>query len=326
MDFLTIITDVQEKGRRLDHFLKEHPDLKTNQSLSRERLKNMITNGHILVNNASVKPSYKIKGLEEISISFPPPEPTDLVATNIPLDILHEDDDILIVNKQAGLTVHPAPGHYDDTLVNALLYHASDSLSLVGDHMRPGIVHRLDKDTSGVMVTAKTDAAHLHLSQQFADHSIARMYHGICYGSPQKPSGTIQGNIARHPHHRQKMALHATKGKPATTHYKVLKQYVVDGFPVLSLVAFTLETGRTHQIRVHATHHHFPLVGDPLYGGIPPFINKLSETEQTLLRDYPYQALHARSLGLIHPTTKEEVSFETDYPEKMRGLMAVFFN
>ena len=231
-----------------------------------------------------------------------------------------------MINKPIGLTVHPAAGHYDDTLVNALLYHCKGTLSGIGGVMRPGIVHRLDKDTSGVMVSAKNDKAHHHLSQQFADHSITRTYHAVVRGTPKTQTGTITGNIGRHPHHRQKMALLPTGGKHAVTHYNVLKQAVYDGYVIASLVEFTLETGRTHQIRVHASSSGFALVGDSLYAPNQHyFLQKAPVDIADAIKNFPVQALHAKILGFLHPKNNKYVEFESDYNDILKELVEKLF-
>ena len=277
-DIITFIVPEKAQGTRLDKFLSSETPLLEENDLSRARIQSLLEEGHILLNKKTSKASYKVKVGDIITIELPEPQAAEPQAVNLPLDILYEDQDVIVINKAAGMTVHPAAGHYDDTLVNALLFHCKESLSGIGGILRPGIVHRLDKDTSGVMIVAKNDHAHHHLSEQFAEHSIKRRYHAICYGSPNTKTGTIVGNIGRAPHQRQKMTVLKEGGKHATTHFNVLKHKKSENLIILSLVEFALETGRTHQIRVHASHSGFPLVGDPLYGGgKPSFLKKFTE-------------------------------------------------
>lgn len=313
------------EGMRLDKYLASETDLLEKNDLSRARIQSLLEGGAILLNGKPSKASYKIKIQDIISVSIPAPQEAEPQPVNLPLNILFEDDDVIVINKAAGMTVHPAAGHYDDTLVNALLFHCKDSLSGIGGVLRPGIVHRIDKDTSGVMVVAKNDQAHHHLSNQFAEHSIQRRYHAVCFGSPNTKTGTIVGNIGRAPHQRQKMTVLKEGGKHATTHFEVINQKKIDNYIILSLIEFQLETGRTHQIRVHASHSGFPLVGDPIYGkGKPAFLKKLSDAERATLQKYPYQALHACILGFIHPKTEEYMEFKSDYNAPFTDLMNIF--
>ena len=310
------------QGMRLDKFLSTETNLMAEYDFSRARIQSLLETGHILLQGKIVKASYKVKAGDIISVTFPEIQEAVPKAVKLPLNILYEDKDIIVVNKAAGMTVHPAPGHYDDTLVNALLFHCKDSLSGIGGVIRPGIVHRLDKDTSGVMVAAKNNRSHHHLSEQFSAHSIKRRYHAICYGSPNTRSGTIIGNIGRAPYQRQKMTVLKEGGKHAVTHFEVLKQKKSDNMIILSLVEFVLETGRTHQIRVHASHSGFPLVGDPLYGSNrPSFIKKLPQAQKEKIVQYPYQALHACSLGFIHPKTEEYIEFHSDYNDCLKEIL-----
>jgi 23S rRNA pseudouridine1911/1915/1917 synthase len=245
--------------------------------------------------------------------------PTDLVPENIPLEILFEDDYLIIINKPAGLVVHPAPGHYTGTLVNAILYHCPD-LRGIGAERRPGIVHRLDMGTSGVMVVAKDHKAHEGLVSLFSTHDIERKYEAIVGGKPATHSGTIKTTIGRHPTHRQKMAANVKNGKTAITHYKTLKQY--DGHAHVEL---RLETGRTHQIRVHMSQVlHTPILCDPVYGGSDSHFKKVPESIKQKLIDYPYQLLHAKELGFIHPITKEKLHFISPPPEIFQMALNAF--
>lgn len=312
---------------RLDKFLMSHEDILQKHDISRSYLQNLIKDSHLFLGSKAIsQPSLKLKGDELFKLYIPKavsalPEPK-----NIPLEILFEDSQVIVINKPVGLTVHPAAGHYDDTLVNALLYHCKDSLSSIGGVQRPGIVHRLDKDTSGVMVVAKTDKAHHHLSEQFACHSITRRYHAIAYLSPKTKTGTITGNIGRSPHNRQKMAIVQNGGKHAVTHFTVLKQALYKNKIFASMIEFSLETGRTHQIRVHASHNGFPLIGDPIYGTTNPTILKQIPAELSeILKSIPSQALHAKTLGFIHPINNEYMEFHSDYNILFNNIVEKIF-
>ena len=254
-----------------------------------------------------------------IEIEVPPPVATDLIAENIPLDILFEDKHLIIINKPAGLVVHPAPGHYNGTLVNAVLFHCPD-LKGIGAEKRPGIVHRLDMGTSGVMVVAKDQATHEGLVSLFSVHDIERKYEALVAGAPATHSGTITTTIGRHPTHRQKMAANVKNGKKAVTHYKTIKQYKGG-----ALVELRLETGRTHQIRVHMSQIlHTPIFCDPVYGGSDSHIKKVPESIRKRLMEYPYQLLHAKELGFVHPITKEKLHFTAPPPEIFQATIEAF--
>ncbi len=253
----------------------------------------------------------------QIEIEVPPPVPSDLVAENIPLDILFEDQHLIIINKPPGLVVHPAPGHYTGTLVNAILHHCPD-LKGIGAEKRPGIVHRLDMGTSGVMVVAKDQPTHEGLVALFSVHNIERKYEALVGGQPGVHSGTISTTIGRHPTHRQKMAANVKNGKKAITHYKTMKQF--DGATHMEL---RLETGRTHQIRVHLSQIlHTPILCDPVYGGSDSHLKKVPATIRQALMDYPYQLLHAKELGFIHPVTGEKLHFTCRPPEIFQMAIA----
>ena len=254
-----------------------------------------------------------------IEVEIPPPVPTDLIAENIPLEILFEDKHLIIINKPAGLVVHPAPGHYTGTLVNAILYHCPD-LKGIGAEKRPGIVHRLDMGTSGVMVVAKDQATHEGLVSLFSVHDIDRKYEALVGGQPAQQGGTITTTIGRHPTHRQKMAANVKNGKTAVTHYKVLKQY--KGAAHMEL---RLQTGRTHQIRVHMSQMlHTPVLCDPIYGGSDSHLKRTPDSIRQRLIDYPYQLLHAKELGFVHPITKEKLHFTAPPPEIFQAALKAF--
>lgn len=275
--------------------------------LSRSRIKALILEDKITINGApATDPSQKIAQHQKIRIDVPPAIDDKPLPQEIPLDILYEDADIIVINKPVGMVVHPAAGNHQNTLVNALLSHCQD-LSGIGGVKRPGIVHRLDKDTSGLMVVAKNDHAHQALSNQFADRSLSRIYYAVVWGLPSPTAGTIEGNIGRSTRNRQKMAVVPYGGRTAVTHYRVIKPFGVEA----SLVECTLETGRTHQIRVHLTAINHPIVGDPTYG---------SRTHPVIKR----QALHAKIIKFLHPTTSKSMTFESDLPEDMIQLIDYF--
>jgi len=265
-----------------------------------------------------MEPSYRVKPGQALATAVPEPIPCVPLGQAIPLDILYEDSEIIVIDKPAGLVVHPAPGNPDLTLVNALIAHCGYSLSGIGGVRRPGIVHRLDKDTSGILVAAKTDRAHHALSGQFEKRTAERAYLAVVWGVPTPASGRIEGNIGRDPRNRKKMTVvHGGKGKPAATAYRRLKRFGA----VASLVECRLETGRTHQVRVHMTHAGHPLIGDPLYGRMTRArIKGLPETVVVALRSFPRQALHARLLAFDHPTTQERLRFESEMPNDMKEL------
>jgi len=315
-----------DSGVRLDRFLTTHL-----QDLSRNRLQDLIAKGHVTCNGAITEDnSVKIKAGQAFIVTIPEIVASHIVAQDIALDVVYEDDDLLVINKPAGLTVHPAPGHPDMTLVNALLAHCGDSLSGIGGVARPGIVHRIDKETSGLLVVAKHDAAHIALSAQLSDRTLKRTYAAVVWGQPIPANGTITGNIGRSTSNRQKMAVVKSGGKEAVTHYKTLQIFHPGNLksPLATLVECRLESGRTHQIRVHFTHIKHPLVGDPVYGQTTA--SRLAATPQKALPDalkhtllnFKRQALHARALGLIHPTTSKAMRFECALPEDMQTLIA----
>lgn len=303
-----------EAGQRLDRVLAaRHPDL------SRSRLKVLIEEGRVSADGATItEPSYRVKPGQTFTTHVPQALPYEPEGQEIPLDILYEDSELIVIDKPAGLVVHPAPGNPDLTLVNALIAHCGDSLSGIGGVRRPGIVHRLDKDTSGVIVAAKTDRAHHVLSRQFEKRTAERTYLAVAWGMPTPSQGRIEGNIGRDPRNRKKMAVVPDgKGKPAATNYRIVKRYGVWA----SLVECRLETGRTHQVRVHMTHIGHPLVGDTLYGrATKARIKGLPDNIVAAMRNFPRQALHARLLAFKHPESRELLSFETELPSDMKNL------
>jgi len=299
-----------EPAERLDQFITgKVPDL------TRSAVQRLMENGLITVNGRVPKPSLKLKGGETIVIEIPPPAPAAPVAEEIPLSVLYEDSDLIVVDKPAGMAVHPGAGNPGGTLVNALLAHCRD-LSGVGGEIRPGIVHRIDKGTTGVLVVAKNDRSHLGLSRQFKEHSIKRVYVAFVFGSPPNDKGTIAGDIGRHPVDRKKMSGSARSGKRAVTHWKVAGR-----FGAVTVLELRLETGRTHQIRVHLSEAGYPLLGDPVYGG-GGRVPQLKDTElRAMVRRLGRQALHARTLGFIHPITGDYLEFSSPLPADMVQLL-----
>ncbi len=308
---LSFTADDSVAGWRLDKFLAHcAPDL------SRARIQDLIGTGHVASASKPIaENSFKIKSGQTFDLTIPAAAPVSIAAQNIPLNIIYEDNDILVLNKPPGLVIHPAAGNADRTLVNALLAHCGDSLSGIGGEKRPGIVHRIDKDTSGVLVIAKHDTAHHHLSKQFADHTIERRYHAFVWGMPNPSKSTIHGNIGRSQQNRKKMAVMRSGGKRATTHYHVIKSFG----HIASLIECRLETGRTHQIRAHMTHAGHPLIGDQTYGK-PRKIRGLEMDLQDYLYQFPRQALHAKSLAFTHPISLKWLDFQSDLPDDLQIL------
>ncbi len=304
-----IITGALPGAGRLDKALAEA------SGLSRERIKTLIADGAVtLSSQPASNGSAKVSGGERFAIALPPAIPLDAIAQDIPLTIVFEDDDLIVVDKPAGLVVHPAAGNLDGTLVNALLHHCAGRLSGINGTLRPGIVHRIDKDTSGLLVIAKSDAAHEGLARQFADHSIERTYLGVCVGHPRPAAGTVTARVGRSDANRKKMAVLAdgsSRGKHAVTHFRTLRS--LGG---CALIECRLETGRTHQVRVHLASIGHPLVGDPVYGRDPkalrPLLAELGFTRQ---------ALHAASLGFIHPVSGKRLTFVAELPADMAELI-----
>ena len=290
----------EHEGERLDKYLSViYPDA------SRSFFQKLIKENQVLVNQTPQKANYRIHMEDLVTVTFPDAVETSIIPEDIPLDILYEDEDLLIVNKPKGMVVHPSAGHYSGTLVNAIMYHCRDSLSGINGEIRPGIVHRIDMDTTGSLIVCKNDDSHVHIAEQIKAHSCNRIYEGIVIGNLKDDSGTIDAPIGRHPIERKKMAINEKNGKPAITHYKVLKR-----FGNYTYVQFKLETGRTHQIRVHMASIGHPLLGDTLYGS----------GRQTNFKHLQGQTLHAKTIGFIHPGTGEYMEFSaplTDYFQKL---------
>jgi len=289
----------EEAGQRIDKLLAD-----ALEDVSRSQLQDWIRDGHVLVNGAAVKPNYKTSEGDDIVVRPPEPAPTELVPENIPLDVAYEDGDVIVVNKPRGMVVHPAVGHPSGTLVNALMYHCKD-LSGINGEIRPGIVHRIDKDTSGLLMAAKNDAAHASLAAQLKEHSVTRRYIAIVHGVMEHDQGTIDAPIGRDPQDRKLFTVTEKGARRAVTHFVVMERFA--DYTVLELL---LETGRTHQIRVHMKFIGHPIVGDPVYG-----------RSRSRTMSVPGQALHAAVLGFTHPRTGERLTFEAPLPDEMQQLI-----
>lgn len=298
METIFLTATPEEKGRRLDQFLADQLE-----ELTRSAAQRLAEEEHVLLNGKPLKKNYKMTGCETLEVHLPDPEPIDAVPQNIPLDIAYEDEDLLVINKPKGMVVHPAPGNPDGTVVNAVLYHCGESLSGIGGAFRPGIVHRIDKDTSGLLIIAKNDRAHLYLSEQLKDHTLARTYEAVVIGGLKEDKGTVNAPIGRSPKDRKKMAI-VPDGRHAVTHYEVLARY-----PGYTHIRCKLETGRTHQIRVHMASLGHPIVGDEVYG---PSKSKF---------DLQGQCLHARELTFLHPADGQPRLIKSDLPDYFTDLL-----
>ena len=288
----------EAEGVRLDAFLAQQ-----DTGLTRSALQKLLEQGSVTVNGRPGKKNYRVVPGDEILLELPEPEPLELRPENIPLDIRYEDGDVIVINKPKGMVVHPAPGHWEGTLVSALMYHCGDELSGIGGVQRPGIVHRIDMDTSGLLIVAKNDLAHQALAAQLQDHSLSRIYECVCVGGVREDSGTITGPIGRHPADRKKMAVTEKNGRPATTHFQVLERY-----PGYTHLRLKLETGRTHQIRVHLAWRNHPVLGDCVYG----------RGRELGLES---QCLHARTLTFLHPRTGETVQVTSELPDYFEEVL-----
>ena len=307
----------EASGSRIDQFLSGQ-DL----GLSRAFIQKLISERHILVGDRPIKSSYKVKASDKIRICVPPLEKPSLEPEDIPLDVVYEDSDLLVINKKAGMVVHPAAGNYSHTLVNALLFHCKD-LSGINGVLRPGIVHRLDKNTSGLLVVAKNDYAHLGLAEQIQNRTLLREYLAVTWGHMPDEEGSIEAPIGRAMKDRKKMAVTRLKGRESLTQYKVLERY-----DLCDLLSIRLKTGRTHQIRVHLSYLNHPVLGDPEYGGRQKWIKGVHDQKrpfaQKLLGTIDRQALHARKLGFVHPRTKDYQEFDSPLPEDIESLLNLF--
>ena len=293
--------EIEHEGERLDKYLNLIFEEK-----SRSFFQKLIKEGQVLVNDTAQKANYRLKVEDIVTVTIPDAVETPIVPENIPLDILYEDEDVLVINKPKGMVVHPSAGHYSGTLVNAIMYHCKDSLSGINGEVRPGIVHRIDMDTTGSLIVCKNDESHICIAEQIKEHSVNRRYRGIVCGNVKEDEGTINAPIGRHPVERKKMAINEKNGKPAITHYKVLKR-----FERYTYMEFQLETGRTHQIRVHMASIGHPLLGDTLYSsGKSPY--KLQG-----------QTLHAMTIGFIHPRTNAYREVSAPLPEYFERLLQI---
>lgn len=299
MDYFTFAAEKEDVGTRIDVFLAENME-----DLSRSGVQKLIDEGMITLNGGKTKANYKLREKDIIDVTVPEVKEVEILPEDIPLDILYEDSDVIVVNKPQGMVVHPAPGHTSGTLVNALMFHCGDDLSGINGEKRPGIVHRIDKDTSGVLMIAKNDMAHQSLAAQLAEHSITRKYNAVVYNGFNEDEGTVNEPIGRNPQDRKKMAVTQKHSRHAVTHYRVIER-----MEKFTLIEAQLETGRTHQIRVHMTYIGHPLLGDPVYG---PKKQPIS---------LEGQALHARVLGFIHPRTGEYMEFEAPLPPYFEALL-----
>ena len=295
MEVLTLQPNKEDAGQRVDAWLAANLE-----DVTRSAAQRLLEEGRVTCGGKALAKNYKLNGTETVEVCLPDPEPVDVLPQDIPLDVVYEDADVIVVNKPKGLVVHPAPGHPDGTLVNALLHHCGDSLSGIGGELRPGIVHRIDRDTSGLIIAAKNDSAHQKLAAQLQDHTLARIYHCIVTGNLREDSGTVNAPIGRHPVDRKKMAVVAN-GRPAVTHWTVLER-----FPGFTYVECRLETGRTHQIRVHMAHIGHPILGDTVYGNKKP------------VPGLQGQCLHAVRLRFLHPRTGGMVELSCGLPEEFR--------
>ena len=306
---MILTVEEKDKGQRLDAFIASASEL------SRSAAVRLIESGDATVNGAVVDKKYKLNLGDTVEINLPEPVVYEVEAENIPLEVVYEDEDIIVINKPSGMVVHPAPGNYTGTLVNALLYHCRDSLSGIGGVMRPGIVHRIDKDTSGLLVVAKNDFAHAALSEELSYHGIEREYHALVRGGFKVESGTVNAPIARHPIDRKKMAIaNDGTGREAITHYEVIRSY-----GQITYLRLRLETGRTHQIRVHMAYTGHPLLGDPIYGGDR---TQFQGRHRALIEG---QCLHAGELHFRHPTQNKEMHLYCPMPEEMQKVVRLLF-
>lgn len=296
-ELLTLLCTAEDCGKRIDKYISDNAEM-----LTRSAVQGLIGKNAVTADGKAVSKNYKIRGTETIEVEIPDAEPMDAVPENIPLDIVYEDEDLLVVNKPKGMVVHPAHGNYHGTLVNALLYHCGDSLSGINGVIRPGIVHRIDKNTSGLLIVAKNDKAHLHLAEQIKAHSFTREYEAIVSGSLKQESGTVDAPIGRHKTDRKKMCVTAENSRNAVTHYSLIRQF--GGY---AHIKCRLETGRTHQIRVHMAYIGNAVLGDDVYG--------------KAYKGIEGQCLHARKIGFIHPTTEEYMEFSSDLPDYFTAIL-----
>ncbi len=306
----------EQTSKRVDQFIVEELP-----SFSRTKIAKLVKEGALLINGQAIKDNAKkVMFGDQVELEVPEAVATDIKPQKIPLDIVYEDKDLLVINKPIGMVVHPGAGNPDGTLVNALLHHCKGNLSGINGELRPGIVHRIDKDTSGLLVVAKNDIAHNALAKQFEEHSIQRTYLAFVWGMMKPIHGRIETFIGRSKYNRQKMSAEVASGKDAITNYKTLEIFKGNTIPDISLIECKLETGRTHQIRVHLSHKKNPILGDQMYGSKMRKIRNIDPELQTIIENINFQALHAQSLGFIHPTSGKELFFTTELPQVLLNL------
>ena len=316
-----IVKDI-ENGQRVDQFISNNK-----KDLSRTRIKNLILNKNLKINKKIIiDPSKKIYVNDNVNLEIPVPQKASLKPFNFKLDIFHEDKDLIVINKPAGISMHPGAGDYDKTLVNALMHYDSKNLSNIGDELRPGIVHRIDKDTSGLIVVAKNNLAHEKLSNQFSEHSIKRIYQALIWGKLRPQSGKIETLITRSSKNRQLMEVGLTKGKKAVTNYKTLEVFENEKIPTFSLIECKLETGRTHQIRVHMSYKGSNILGDKKYKKKFKKFKNINETLEKNILSLDRQFLHAKTIGFIHPITGKELEFTSNLPQDLDNILKMLRN
>ena len=319
---INYIVDVEDKNLRIDIFIN-----KKNIELSRTRVKNLILNNNVMLNGSTlIDPSKKIAEGDNISIIIPEPKKLSLKPYKFKLNIIHEDSDLIVIDKPAGIAMHPAPGNYDNTIVNALIDYDKDSLSNIGDELRPGIVHRIDKDTSGLIVVAKNNKTHEELSKQFNEHTITRVYQLLIWGKIRPSKGKIDTFIKRSSRNRQMMEASLIKGKKAITNYETLEIFENEKSPTLSLIECKLETGRTHQIRVHMNYLGNSILGDTKYKKKYKKIKNIDIKLNNLITNLNRQFLHAKTLGFVHPKTNEEMVFSSILPQELEIILKTLRN
>ena len=319
---INLIVEEDENNLRLDVFINKREKL-----ISRTRIKNLILKEKLKINNLIIdSPSKKVSTGDKINLEILKPEEASLKPYKFNLDIVHEDDDLIVINKPAGIIMHPGAGNYDKTIVNALVYYNKNSLSTIGDELRPGIVHRIDKDTSGLVVIAKNNETHENLSLQFSEHNITRVYQLLIWGKLRPSSGKIDTFITRSSKNRQMMEVSISKGKRAITNYKTIEVFENDKTPTLSLVECRLETGRTHQIRVHMTHMGNSIMGDGKYKKKYKKLKNIDTNLENLIHKLDRQFLHAKTLGFIHPRTKKELIFSSILPQELEKIVQLLRN
>jgi 23S rRNA pseudouridine1911/1915/1917 synthase len=319
---ISFIVEENENNLRVDVLINKREEL-----LSRTRIKSLILNKKLKLNDEIIKyPSKKVLVGDRLNLFIPEPEEASLKPYDFKLEIIHEDEDLLVINKPAGIIMHPGAGNYDQTIVNALIHYDKDSLSTIGDELRPGIVHRIDKNTSGLVVIAKNNKTHENLSQQFSDHSIVRVYQLLIWGKLRPSTGKIDTFITRSSKNRQLMEVSSSKGKRAITNYKTIEVFENDKTPTLSLVECKLETGRTHQIRVHMTYMGNSIVGDDKYKKKYKKLKNIDMGLESLISKLDRQFLHAKILGFVHPKTNEEMIFSSILPQELDNLLKMLRN